>query len=62
MFGATYEVAGSEITSVYTESYCCVFRRIFEKVDETYSIKIGKYKCYEYTTDIDFTRFTKEFR
>jgi len=62
MFGATYEVAGSEITSIYTESYCCVFRRIFKRVDEIYSVEIGKYKCYEYSTDIDFTRFTKEFR
>jgi hypothetical protein len=61
-FGATYDVAGSEITSVYTESYCCAFRRIFERIDETYSIRIGKYKCYEYSVDIDFTRFIREFR
>jgi len=57
----SYEVAGSEITSVYTESYCCVFRRIFKRVNETYSVEIGKYRCYEYITDIDFTRFVKEF-
>jgi len=61
LFGVNYEVSGSEITSVYTESYCCAFRREIRETEKIYEIETRKYRCYEYITDIDFTRFIKEF-